>query len=58
MNIKVGDRIRIVSLEDKYTRENYNGREGVVKFIDDMGTMFGTWGSLGVIPEIDEFEKI
>ena len=53
--VKVGDRIRIIRLDDPYTPEPYNGREGVVKYIDSMGQLHGTWGGLAVIPEEDEF---
>lgn len=54
--IHIGDKIRIISLEDPYTRESYNGREGTVEYIDDAGGIWGTWGSLALIPEIDKFE--
>lgn len=53
--VKVGDRIRIIRLDDPYTPESYNGREGIVKYIDSMGQLHGTWGGLAVIPEEDEF---
>ena len=38
---KVGDKIRINHLEDA---PNYDGREGVIDHIDDMGMAHGTWG--------------
>lgn len=53
--VKVGDRIRIIKLEDPYALDTYNGREGVVKHIDGAGQLHGTWGGLAVIPEEDEF---
>jgi len=54
----VGTKIKIISLEDPYTRESYNGREGEVTFIDDLGNLFGTWGSLAVIPGVDDYVVI
>lgn len=50
--IKPGMRIRIVEMDDDY-RAGYEGKEGVVTFIDDLGQLHGTWGGLAVIPEVD-----
>ena len=36
----------------------YNGRSGVVEYIDSLGQLHGTWGGLAIIPETDEFEVI
>ncbi len=49
--IKVGTKIRINHMwgED----HDYDGREGIVTEIDDMGTLHGTWGGLGVIEDDD-----
>jgi len=58
MEIKVGDRIRIIRLDDPYALDTYNGKEGEVKHIDSLGQLHGTWGGLAVIPEEDEFEVI
>lgn len=51
---KVGDRIKIIKLEDQYDK-TYPGRSGTVIYIDSLGQLHGTWGSLAVIPEIDEY---
>ena len=40
--IKIGDRIHIKHLFGEDTR--YDGREGTVKLIDDLGQLHGTWG--------------
>lgn len=56
IEVKVGDRIRIISLFDSYALDTYNGKEGEVILIDDAGQLHGTWGGLAVIPEEDEFE--
>ena len=55
---KIGDRIRIIKMNDPYSGEKYINKEGTVTFIDDIGQLFGTWGGLAVIPEIDEIQKI
>lgn len=52
---KVGDRIRIIKLEDPYALDTYNGREGEITLIDDAKQLHGTWGGLAVIPWEDEF---
>lgn len=52
---KVGDRIRILKLDDPYDN-TYPGRTGVITHIDDAGQLHGTWGGLAVIPGEDEFE--
>ena len=53
--VKVGDKIRIIYMADE---PRYNGREGVVQHIDDIGQLHGTWGGLAVIPGEDSFEII
>lgn len=61
-DVKVGDRIRIVRMHynpslkgDKESCLAYRGKEGVVELIDGIGQLHGTWGSLAVIPEEDDF---
>ena len=34
----------------------YNGRSGVVEYIDSLGQLHGTWGGLAINPEIDDFK--
>jgi len=51
---KVGDKIRIIKMEDPRGGD-YEGREGFVISIDDIGQLHGTWGGLAVIPEVDEY---
>ena len=57
MNYKVGDTIKINHLFDEPPGK-YAGRTGVIISIDDMGTLHGTWGGLGVVPDCDDFEVI
>lgn len=52
---KVGDKIRIISMGAVL---GYAGREGIVKSIDDMGQLHGTWGMLVVVPTLDKIEII
>lgn len=52
--VKVGDKIRIISMEDVRAND-YNGKEGIVEYIDSIGQLHGTWGGLAVIPECDTF---
>lgn len=52
--MKIGDKIRIIHLKGEDDR--YNGLEGIVEHIDDMGQLHGSWGGLAIIPEEDDFE--
>lgn len=52
--VKLGDKIRIIHLQGEDGR--YDGKEGVVEYIDGIGQLHGTWGGLAIIPEEDEFE--
>ena len=62
VTFNVGDKIRIVRMDDSNGKDieacRYNGLEGTVEYIDDMGQLHGTWGCLAVVPEIDEVRKI
>lgn len=51
--MKVGDKIRIIRMEDELQGDKYAGREGVIEYIDSMGQLHGTWGGLAIIPEVD-----
>ena len=55
MTYKIGDKIRIIHMRGE---QGYDGREGVITAIDDMGTLHGTWGGLGIILDEDYIEKI
>lgn len=54
--IYLGKKIRINHLQGEDGR--YDGREGVVTRIDDMGNLHGSWGGLSVIAEEDDFSVI
>lgn len=53
--VEIGDKIRIDYMEGE---PQYSGREGIVRSIDDMGQIHGTWGGLAVIPGSDNFTII
>ena len=53
--VKVGDRLRIIVMEDE---PRYTGKTGTVEYIDSIGQIHGTWGGCALIPEVDEFEII
>jgi hypothetical protein len=55
-DVKEGDKIRIVHLEGE--DNSYDGKEGTVEHIDDIGQLHGTWGGLAVIPGVDDFDII
>ena len=53
--VNIGDTIRIIEMTGE---PQYAGKTGVVKFIDDLGQIHGTWGGCAIIPEEDDFEVI
>ena len=53
MEAKVGDKIRIINMNGE---PQYSGREGVVRSIDEMGLIHGSWGGLAIVPGEDSFE--
>ena len=52
---KIGDKIRIIYMSGE---PQYTGREGIVRSIDDMGQIHGSWGGLALVPDEDSFEII
>lgn len=52
---KVGDKIRITSMKGE---PSYEGRVGIIEYIDDINQLHGTWGGLAVVPEVDKVEVI
>lgn len=55
---KVGDKIVINGFAgDEPSADKYIGKIGVVKSIDDMGIIHGTWGGLGLLHE-DDYEVL
>lgn len=51
----LGKTLKIIYMEGE---PQYTGRTGVVKSIDDMGQIHGSWGWCALIPGTDEWEVI
>lgn len=49
-DVKPGDIIHIYHM---FGESSYRDREGVVKFIDDMNQIHGTWGGLALMFDDD-----
>ena len=45
-------KIRINHLDGE--DNSYDGKEGTVTYVDSLGQLHGTWGSLAVIPKVDD----
>ena len=54
-DVKIGDKIRIIDMKGK---PEYTGKTGIVKHIDYIGQIHGSWGCLGLHPEKDKYEII
>ena len=55
MDVKVGDKIRIIYMDGE---PQYTGAEGVIRTIDSMNQIHGSWGGCALIPGVDQFEVI
>lgn len=53
--MRIGTKIRIIEMKGE---SQYNGAEGVITHIDDIGQLHGTWGGCAIIPELDVFTII
>ncbi len=53
--VKVGDKIRIIYMDGE---PRYCGKTGVVKRIDSIGQIHGSWGGCALIPGTDQFELL
>jgi hypothetical protein len=56
----VGQRVKLVFTDDRYTKL-HPGSEGVVFYVDDLGTVMVDWedgSTLGLIPSIDSWTVI
>ena len=53
--VKVSDKIRIIYMDKE---PQYEGKVGVVEFIDDAKQIHGTWGGCALIPEVDIYEVL
>lgn len=53
--VNIGDRIRINYMKGE---PQYTGAEGIVRYIDDIGDIHGSWGGCAIVPDVDEYEVI
>ena len=53
MKYEIGMKILIIHVVDDIV--DYSGRVGVITHIDDIGQLHGTWGGIGLLPELDDF---
>lgn len=53
--VNIGDKIKINYMKDE---PQMTGVEGIVRLIDDMGQIHGTWSGLAIVPDMDEYEVI
>ena len=52
---KAGDSIKII---EKSGEPSYTGRAGVVKIIDSVGQLHGSWGGLSIREDNDRYKII
>lgn len=52
---RIGMVIRILQMAGE---PQYDGKEGAIEFIDDIGQLHGTWGGLAVQPERDMLQIV
>ena len=55
-----GTRIELIEMDDPYSKLQ-PGDRGIVKFVDDVGTVFPNWdrgGSLGLVCGQDSYKKV
>lgn len=53
--VKIGDVIRIIDMDGE---PQYTGREGIVRVIDSIGQIHGSWGGCAIVPGVDSYEVI
>lgn len=51
----VGKTVKIINMKGE---PQYSGKTGVVKSVDDIGQLHGSWGGCAIQPENDTFEII
>ena len=54
-NNLIGKKIRIIDMNGE---PQYSGKTGVVKHVDSIGQIHGTWGGCALVPGTDDFEII
>ena len=54
-DVQIGDKLHIIEMKGE---PQYTDAEGIVKFIDSIGQIHGTWGGCALQPENDTYEII
>ena len=54
-NPEVGDKIMIFWMHDEPRVKDYMLRTGEITEIDDIGQLWGSWGTLAIDPKVDNF---
>lgn len=49
---------RMIKIIDMKGEPHYNGRLGMVRNVDDIGQLHGTWGGLAVDLSVDKVEVL
>ena len=39
-------------------RRSYDGKSGIVEYVDEWGDLHGTWGLFSIIPGVDQFRVV
>lgn len=53
LSLLIGYAVNIFDMKDE---PNFKFIDGIIQSIDDIGQIHGGWGSLAIIPEVDNFE--
>jgi hypothetical protein len=51
----IGKEIRIISMDGE---PHYTGKQGIIKSVDGIGQLHGSWGGLAINPSVDNFEVL
>lgn len=49
----VGYEVEILDMEGE---PQYTGKRGIVKYVDDLPSLHGTWGGCSILPDRDTFK--
>lgn len=48
------EKMDFVIIDEMEGEPQYNGKNGFIDHVDDMGQLHGTWGGLAINPEVDK----
>ena len=55
ISVNIGDKIKINYMKGE---PQYTDAEGIVRYIDDIGNIHGSWGGCAIVPDMDKYEVI